>query len=227
MQLFIVDPYQVYKVIGALIAFLAIFFTCGSAAAAYGQGDAEKKDPSVFTEAERTKALGKLNETRTRLANELKGLSDKQLLYRSGPDRWTIAQVAEHIIIAEQRISTLIAENIVKGPEHSSPDVFRMNDTAIPLAITNRNQKFTAPPTVQPEGRWKTRDELLSEWEKSRAKTISFLKTTDVNLRTRFAENPVLGMIDAFQWIIFLDSHARRHLEQIAEVKAEPGYPTN
>ena len=119
----------------------------------------------------------------------------------------------------------MIAEDIAKGPEHSSPDVFRFNDAAIPLAITNRNQKFTAPPVVQPEGRWRTRSDLLAEWESARSNTISFLASTDVNLRTRFAENPVLGMIDAFQWIIFLDSHSRRHLAQIVEVKSEAGYP--
>ncbi|REJ79286.1 MAG: DinB family protein [Acidobacteria bacterium] len=226
MHLFILDPYDTYKAIAAVVAFLAIFFSCAAGSAAYGQNGGEKTDPTVLTDTERAKAIQYLEQTKKKLTAELSGLTDRQLYYKASDDRWSVAEVAEHIIVAEQRISELISETIAKSPENASPDVHRFNDTAIPLAITNRNQKFTAPPVVQPNGRWKSRDELLSEWDTSREKTIDFLRTTQTNLRTRFAENPVLGTIDAFQWIIFLDSHSRRHLAQIAEIKAEAGYPS-
>ena len=31
--------------------------------------------------------------------------------------------------------------------------------------------------------------------------------------------------LDCYEWILFLTAHSERHLKQILEVKADPGFP--
>jgi hypothetical protein len=128
-------------------------------------------------------------------------------------------------VVTESTIRGLISENIAKTEPLKTPVLFRMRDGVIPLAITNRSQKFTAPPQIQPNGRWRSAKELISEFDKEREKTVSYVKTTDVDLRAHFGENPLFGMIDGYQWIIFLNAHTNRHLLQIEEIKKDAGFP--
>jgi len=36
---------------------------------------------------------------------------------------------------------------------------------------------------------------------------------------------PVFGTLNAYQWLIYVPLHNMRHDQQIAEVKASPGFP--
>ncbi len=102
----------------------------------------------------------------------------------------------------------------------------RFADTALILAITNRSQKFTAPEQVRPNGRWKTREDLIASFEKARAATIAYIKDNKADLRGTFVQTP-MGTLDSFQGILFLSGHSDRHLAQLKEVKADAKYPKN
>lgn len=186
--------------------------------------DAKTADVT-FTAKDREAALKFFNDSRSEFVAAISGLSDEQLSFKAGPDRWSIAQVAEHIITAENLIYSLITEKIVKAPAPTNKDVFRFQDTAIALTITNRSTKLNAPQAIQPNGRWKSAAELILNFESTRNKTIKYTRTTNVDLRNRFGENPALGMIDGYQWLVFLNAHGLRHLAQIEEVKADSRFP--
>jgi DinB superfamily len=53
-----------------------------------------------MTSAERETLLKNLEESRERLLAVAKNLSCEQLHYRSAPDRWTVAECMEHIVIS-------------------------------------------------------------------------------------------------------------------------------
>lgn len=179
----------------------------------------------MFSEKDRDFALKYLGETKDDFVKQLTGLSDEQLNFRAGPNRWTIAEIAEHIIVTEGALFGMITSQAMKAPVPEGKDNFRVKDVAVILAITNRSQKFTAPEMVRPNGRWKTRDELLTNFEKARNQTIEFMKTNKADLRNTFMENPLMGMIDSYQWFLFQNGHSERHLLQLKEVKADPAYP--
>jgi hypothetical protein len=195
-----------------------------SASIAVGQAPAAKV-PVVFTEKDREFALKYLGETKADFVKELTGVSDAQLNFRAGPTRWTIAEIAEHIIVTENALFGLITGQIMKAPAPEGKDNFRARDTGVVLAITNRSQKFTAPEIVRPNGRWKTRDELLTNFEKTRNQTIDFMRGNKDDLRGHFMENPLMGVIDGYQWFLFAIGHSERHLAQLKEVKADASYP--
>jgi hypothetical protein len=128
---------------------------------AFGQTSAAKA-PVVFTEKDREFALKYANDTRDDFVKQLTGLSDAQLNFRAAEGRWTIAEIAEHIIIVETGLRGFVTEGGMKSAVPAGKDDFRINDVAVILAITNRQQKFNAPEQVRPNGRWKTVPDFCS-----------------------------------------------------------------
>ncbi len=183
------------------------------------------KTPVVFTEKDRETILKYLNDTKADFVSQLTGLSDAQLNFRPAPSRWTIAEIAEHIVLSEGLIFDSVTNTAMKSTPPEGKDNFRVRDVGIMLAITNRSQRFQAPEVLKPAARSKTRDELIANFEKARNATIEFMKANKADLRNTFMENPLMGMIDSFQWFLFMNGHADRHLAQLKEVKADPKYP--
>ena len=178
----------------------------------------------VFTEKDREFALKYLNETKADYVKQLTGISDPQLNFRAAEGRWTIAEIAEHITVVENALFGMFtAPSAAKAMK--CDDVPRFADTALVLAITNRSQKFTAPEQVRPNGRWKTREDLIANFEKTRAATIDYIKNNKTDLRGTFVQSP-MGTVDSFQGILFITGHGDRHLAQLKEVKADAKYPT-
>jgi hypothetical protein len=119
--------------------------------------------PKVFTEKDREFALKYATDTRDDYVKQLTGLSDAQLNFRAGEGRWTIGEIAEHIIVVENALRGFV-EGGMKSPVPACKDEFRIADVAVILTITNRQQKFQAPEAVRPNGRWKTVPDLLTNF---------------------------------------------------------------
>ena len=193
-----------------------------STAVAFSQTPSAKT-PVVFNEKDREFAIKYMNETKDDFVKQLTGLSDAQLNFRAAEGRWTIAEIAEHIVVVENALFGMFNAPGAKSTI-TCEDVPRIGDTTLILAITNRSQKFTAPEPVRPNGRWKTREDLLANFEKTRNQTIDFIKANKADLRGTFVKSP-MGTIDSLQGLLFITGHSERHLLQLKEVKADPAYP--
>jgi hypothetical protein len=58
----------------------------------------------------------------------------------------------------------------------------------------------------------------------ARAETEAFLNNAP-GLRQHVSDSPLGMKLDCYEWILFLTAHSERHLKQILEVKADPGFP--
>jgi len=85
--------------------------------------------------------------------------------------------------------------------------------------------KFNAPEPLQPHHQYKTLAETLAAFQSARDSHIDYVRTTQDPLREHFFKHPVLGDLDAYQWILLISAHTERHVNQILEVKASPGFP--
>lgn len=180
--------------------------------------------PKVFTEKDREFALKYANDTKDDYVKQLTGLSDAQLNFRAAEGRWTIGEIAEHIIVVENAIRGMV-DGAMKSPVPAAcKEDFRFNDVMIILTITNRQQKFQAPEPVRPNGRWKTVPDLLTNFGTTRQGTIDYMKNMKDDMRAHFANLP-FGKGDAFQGYLFMIGHSERHLAQLKEVKADAKYP--
>ncbi len=199
---------------------LTLSVTLLSAAIGHAQTPPASK---VFTEKDREFALKYSTDTRDDFVKQLTGLSDAQLNFRAGEGRWTIGEIAEHIIVVENALRGFV-DGGMKAPVPACKDEFRIQDVSVILTITNRQQKFQAPEAVRPNGRWKTAPDLLANFDTSRKTSIEYMKNMKEDMRAHFVNMP-LGRLDAFQSFLFMIGHSERHLAQLKEVKADAKYP--
>src|SRR5256885_16831334 len=68
------------------------------------------------TQAGKDKALQNLETTKKNVLEATKGLSEAQWNFKLGPDRWSVAQVMEHIAAAEDFILGMVKEKVMMAP---------------------------------------------------------------------------------------------------------------
>jgi hypothetical protein len=188
------------------------------------QDKAEKKN--TLTDQERAEAVKYFEETRQSFLDAVKGLSEAQWKYKAGPDRWSIAEVAEHIAISEETLFSLVTRQLMQTPAApEKKEAAKGKEDIIRASITNRSVKAQAPEMLKPTNRWATQEDLVKAFNASRDKTISYIKESQDDLRSHFYMHPVFKDLDAYQWLIFISGHSARHTAQINEVKEDPGYP--
>lgn len=178
----------------------------------------------ALTQAERDKGDQYLGQTRDGVIAAVKGLSDAQLKFKPAPDRWSVAEVLEHITLVEDGLFQNVTEKVMKAPAGAAGRDVAKTDSMVLAMIPDRSQKRQAPPPFVPNGRW-TVAETLDHFQKSRARTVEFLNSTP-ELRAHVADSP-LGPLDAYEWVLFMAAHSERHTKQILEVKADPNFPKN
>jgi uncharacterized damage-inducible protein DinB len=177
-----------------------------------------------LTQADREKAAKYLEQTRDGVIAATKGLSEAQMKFKPAPDRWSVAETLEHITLAEDFLFQNVTDKIMKAPAGPADRDTAKLDSMILTMVPDRSQKRQAPGPLVPSGRWTPAD-TLDHFEKSRAKTISFLESTPDLREHASAENPFQQPMDAYQWLLFIASHSDRHTKQILEVKADPNFP--
>jgi hypothetical protein len=172
---------------------------------------------------DRQKAYAYLEETRAKFLKSVEGLSEAQWRFKAGPDRWSIAEVAEHIGLSESLILGMIENQVLKAPAKKPGE--GITDEKLIAGVTDRSQKAQAPEVLKPVNKWPTREALVTDFIAARAKTMEWVKTTNEDLRAHAAPHPAFGPLDAHQWILLLAGHSARHTAQIEEVKTSAGYP--
>jgi DinB superfamily len=183
-------------------------------------------ESATLTKEERDRAVDYLTQTQKDFLAATDGLSDAQWKFKAAPDRWSIAETAEHIAVTEQMIWELVSGKIMKSP--AAPEKAaeaKGKDEIILSKIPDRSRKAQAPEQLKPTGRWATRAALVKDFEGMRAREIAYLAETKEDLRNHFEEHPFLKTMDAYQWLIFNGAHSKRHTAQILEVKADPNFP--
>jgi hypothetical protein len=180
----------------------------------------------TLSQKEREQGIAELEGSRKVFLDATSGLSEAQWNFKPAPDRWSIAECAEHIGVTETLILNLITEQALKGPaEPEKRTLVQGKDSSVMTMVVDRTAKFKAPEAVQPTRRWTTSGEITKNVLESRARTVEFVSTTQEDLRDHFMDHPVFKTLDTYQWILLTSGHMRRHTAQILEVKADPNFP--
>lgn len=179
-----------------------------------------------LTPEEREFALKQYETTRDNFLKSISGLSQKQWTFKPAPDRWSVAEVAEHITVSESTIMGLIQKQIMTSPADPAKRAeVKGKDQIILQRMPDRSHKAQAPEMLRPTGRWATETDLVKVFEDSRKANMDYIRTTNDDLRDHFYTHPAFGLLDGYQWLLLLSSHSARHTEQIEEVKADPNFP--
>jgi hypothetical protein len=103
----------------------------------------------------------------------------------------------------------------------------RQKDGILLERMPLRDIKAQAPPQVRPSGRWTTPAQVLEVFREVREQTQRYASTTEDDLRSHFEPHFALKDLDGYQWLLLISTHTERHVAQIEEVKAAPGYPAH
>jgi uncharacterized damage-inducible protein DinB len=193
---------------------------------AFAQDKPAAEVKGTLTDQERAEAVKYFEETRKAFLDSLKGVSKEQWNFKAAPDRWSIAEVAEHIAISEETIFNLVSKQIMQTPAAPEKrESVKGKEVMLRANITDRSSKFQAPEMLKPTNRWPNQEELVKAFNASRDRTIKYIQTTQDELRVHFMPHPVLKDMDGYQWLFLISGHSARHTAQINEVKEDPKYP--
>jgi hypothetical protein len=175
------------------------------------------------TAAEKDRALQYLESNEKNVLEATKGLSQAQWNFKPAPDRWSVAQVMEHIAASEDFIrENLIKEKVmVSPPRPPGRDVTKI-DEAVVAMVPDCTHKAQAPEPLVPSNRYGSPDGSVKHFVESRATTEQFLKST-TGLRDRVLDGPV-GKMDGYEFVLSIAAHCERHTKRTNEVKADPNF---
>jgi len=171
-----------------------------------------------------------LQQTKNGVVGATKGLSQTQWNFKSAPDRWSIAEIVEHMVLAQDLVLGPTREKLAKAPPPSDRDN-KLVDAIVVNQIPDRTVKFKAPEFLEPTGRWAPAA-AMNRLVKNYAQLTEYLETTP-DLRQHSLDSPPLKAIskgaydsmDGYQWILAAAAHVERHTKQILEVKADANFP--
>jgi len=179
-------------------------------------------DPHMSTE-DRTKALNWLAESRQEFLAAIDGVNEAQWKWKPSPDRWSVGEVAEHIVLAEAllfgTVQKALASSVDPEWEKTEPKT-----RVLEAVLAPRQGKAQAPEALVPGGGM-TLAQVKERFLKQREAIDKFAKESDAPLKQYTVKNPFFGPLNGYQWLIYVPMHTMRHDKQIAEVKATAGYP--
>jgi len=159
------------------------------------------------------------------LQKSVAGLSKGQLQFKSSPDRWSVSQCLEHIILTEKALFDMAKELLAKPANPERREEVKTTDQDLINGISNRSTKAKAPEQLQPKGIYTDPDTAMKALRKQRAEILALIDATSLEvLRNHIGDSP-FGAIDAYQSFLFIAGHTARHTLQVKEVKADTDFP--
>jgi hypothetical protein len=164
-----------------------------------------------------------IDESRGRLRARLDRMTSTEEGARTSPGAWSVAEIAEHLSMIEERLSKLFPMMLMKaeagGLQRGADKPFQPVSVAH-LVERSKREKYIAPETTRPSGTVPLAQSLarLDNSRESLKALRPRLEALDLTGITY--PHPVFGPLDAYQWLLFLGAHEDRHLRQIDSVIA-------
>lgn len=159
-----------------------------------------------------------LDANRAALLEEVERVAPALRETRPAPDRWSVAEVLEHLALVERRITGLLAGSLSAaraeglGPERETGPVVGTFDLT---RVLDRGRPVEATAAARPLGGLDARG-ALAALEESRAALREVLFAGDgLALGEVSLPHPVFGPLNFYQWVLFVGGHEARHVAQI------------
>src|SRR5260370_8858478 len=158
------------------------------------------EDPS-FTAQERANVVQLLKDSRKEMIDAVKDLADEQWKWKPALDRWSVGEVAEHIVLAEGSLFGRLQAALDNPPNPEWEKKTAGKTELILKVMAPRLGKAQAPEAIVPQGKL-TRAEVMSRFDDVRAKTLQFPDETKIALNEHTSEHPfpIFGTLNAYQW---------------------------
>jgi hypothetical protein len=171
-----------------------------------------------MTAGDRQRLVAHLEMTESWLVSEVRGLSADQLKFRMTPESWSIADVIEHLEIAEPQYWQRVLDSM-KQPANT--EKLTATDAGILWYGIDRTNRAKTGEARVPKGK-NDAAASLAAFRKLRATIMEYAKGTQEDLRSR---KLLEGNMEVYQWALMISTHSQRHILQVREIKAHASYP--
>jgi hypothetical protein len=176
---------------------------------------------------------------RRQLAERVENLSEAQQTFRPTDGAWSIAEIIDHLSKLEQQMVQLIGMLLKKSEGAAAVSATAGDDAPVadasapgfrPFSLDIfveqiKDEKLVAPEQVRPGGNVTLAD-ALAGLRRARAAIEGFRPrfeaATDLDAATY--PHPYFGAFNSAQWLAFIGLHEGRHLRQIENLMAAPGF---
>ena len=178
-----------------------------------------------ISKKERKDAAKFLKETEMGVYAAVKNLSEAQLKFKAAEDKWSVEDCLKHIAASETMLWQAANGAIEQAANPEKRTEIKMTDEEVKTKIADRSHKVKTMTPLEPQNiAFKNAEEALASFKGNRAKLITYVSDTEADLRNHVAIFP-FASLDAYQVILFIGAHSRRHTLQIEEVKMDPNFP--
>lgn len=169
----------------------------------------------------------KMETVRESIFEMLKFYSPEQLAFKPAPEKWSVIQVLQHLLITEEGTYRYLTR---KNQAESLPDAgWGASGRSLLLNLALKSPlRFKAPENLaQPEGD-SSFDVLMRDWQKVREALRGFARALPPErLKAAIFRHPYAGYFNLSQTFKFIDKHVRHHRRQIRGILDAPGFPAS
>lgn len=144
------------------------------------------------------------------------GVPESLANIRPGENRWSVLECVEHVATVEE---TFLGRLIGAVPGEVPPED-KTKEAALISRVVDRSTRRVAPETSQPKGRFTSLAQGMEQFQRVRGRSVQFASDNASRLYTLASSHPVLGPLNGVEALVLIAGHARRHAEQIREVRA-------
>ena len=163
-----------------------------------------------------------IDRTRARLLSAVEGLSEEQQGYTPAADRWSVAELVEHLSIVEGNVAGLLGKLVGKAEESGAGEAAAGEFDPVSIeefVERTRDVKLEAPERIRPTGL--SLPDSLARLKDSRAALHALRPRVErADGRALRFPHPAWGPLDLYQWLLFVGAHEDRHLAQIEALTA-------
>jgi hypothetical protein len=172
-----------------------------------------------ITQEEREHLVAHLEMTQSWLKDEVAPLSAEQLNYRPAPDRWTVAETVQHIVVSEANYWRYL-QNGLKAPPKKLGE--HATDADILWYGIDRTRHDKTSADQNPKDQHIDVAAAMKSFLAMHAQLLDIARTSNDDLHAHVVDE---WHVDAYQCILEISTHEQRHILQVREIKASPGFP--
>lgn len=182
-------------------------------------------ESNVITKKERKYALTLMKSFREDALKSMKGLSEAQLNFKPSPGQWSIKECIYHIAATEKNLWRSFETAMNKAPEPDNGSGIKLADDQVIKMIENKSFGVITAEQVQPDNtKYTSPEQAINDFRLNRMTQIKYMKTSTEDLRNRTIQT-AFGLIDCYQYYLFIAGYSNQFIQRIKEIKEAVGYP--
>jgi DinB superfamily len=157
---------------------------------------------------------------RAQLKETVSNLTDEQANFLPEGEKWTAANIVEHLAMVEYGMTQIFGKLLSKAQENGgkASGEAKISEEFLQKLVQGREQKFQAPERVHPSGQVSIA-ESLAKMDENRQRLEELRPIFEsVECADYKFPHPAFGELTAHEWLALLGGHEMRHLKQIEKL---------